>query len=83
MHGGFLYSPGGRYPQFRGTTADWWVRPFEAIGKSTIAGISVFASVETAASGFLRMRGFLNAVKELPHAEGARRACLEARTAAM
>jgi hypothetical protein len=53
------------------------------VRKLTISWISAVHPLRQLLRSFLRMRNFLNAIRELPLAEDARRARLEARTAAM
>ena len=55
----------------------------EGVRKLAISWISIARPSRQLLRSFLRMKGSDNAVKGLPHAEGARRARLEARTAAL
>src|SRR5438128_7011010 len=55
----------------------------ELVKKSRMGWIDTVRPSRRPLRGLLRMRNFLNVIKGFPHAEGAQRARLEARTTAM
>src|SRR5437868_5799415 len=57
-----------------------WIPAFEAVRKSTIGWIGTVRPSRQLLRSFLRMRNFLNAIKDFPHVEERTKSLPQART---